>query len=410
MLEAIQSYLPAEWQRTVEFLGAPLWWIPTWQGTVLGGVLGGNTTAEIVAKVVFLLPPVLIVVIGVWATMASVYTLPFRATRVRFITTLAYMWWDLGRSIWFFWVGVIRVLVLLVGWAWGLLKLGARIVVTTLKATIESPFVVLDWTTQRYFKPGVPWIAFLLILCWSALEGTIFTYTLLPTISEVLSNLTGFEPSTAVVTPILWLFLVLLIAGSFACIEGLSRAVRSHDWSQIVTMVFVEFAVMFFEVVFLYRELVDAITPWVYQQSGIQMGLVSTLVVAGLGWMGVRGMTWFLFGRWGTPALVSILSRETISQQEGAAIPTQMTSQVHVIGDAIAVLKKEIEWFKQEGRHVAELLSLPILQLLAVALNFPIVVVRGDPMFHLPFHSLDEVVAKVGLARESSSGPRRASA
>jgi hypothetical protein len=410
MLEAIQSYLPAEWQRTVEFLGAPLWWIPPWQGMLLGGVLGGSTMAEIVAKVVFLLPPVLVVVVGVWATMGAVYTLPFRATRVRFVTTLAYMWWDVGRSIWFFWVGVIRVLVLLVGWVWGLLKLGARIVVSTLKATIESPFVVLDWTTQRYFKPGVPWIAFLLILGWSALEGTIFTYTLLPTINEVLSNLTGFEPSTAVVTPILWLFLVLLIAGSFACIEGLSRAIRSHDWSQIVTMVFVEFAVMFFEVVFLYRELVDAITPWVYQQSGIQMGLISTLVVAGLGWMGVRGMTWFLFGRWGTPALVSILSRETISQQE-ASMPAQLTPQVHVIGDAVATLKQEIDWFKEEGRHLMELVSLPILQLLAVALNFPIVVVRGDPMFRLPFRTLDEVVASVGLAGgERGSVTRRASA
>ena len=390
MLEAIQSYLPAEWQRTVEFLGAPLWWIPGFQGTLLGNVLGGSSTAEVVAKALFLLPPVLVVVVGVWATMASVYTLPFRATRIRFVTTLAYTWWDMGRSIWFFWVGVIRVLLLVIGWAWGLLKLGARIVVSALKTTIESPFVVLDWTTRRYFQPGVPWIAFLLILGWSALEGTIFTYTLLPTITEVLSNLTGFEPSVAVVTPILWLFLVLLIAGSFACIEGLSRAIRSRDWSQIVTMVFVELAVMFFEVVFLYRELVDAITPWVYQQSGIQMGLISTLVVAGLGWMGVRGMTWFLFGRWGTPALVSILSRETISQAE-ATMPAQLTPQVHVIGDAVGALKKEIEWFKEEGRRLAELMTQPILHQQAVALNFTNVVVRGDPMLRLPIRSLEEL-------------------
>jgi hypothetical protein len=410
MLEAIQSYLPAEWQRTVEFLGAPLWWIPGWQGTLLGNVLGGSSTAEVVAKVVFLLPPALVVVVGLWATMASVYTLPFRATRIRYITTLTYSWWDMGRSIWFFWVGVARVLLLAVGWVWGLLKLGGRIVVSTLKTTIESPFVVLDWTSRRYFQPGVPWIAFLLILAWSALEGTIFTYTLLPTVTELLANLTGVEPTTAVVTPILWLFLVVLIAGSFACIEGLSRAVRSRHWSQIVTMVFVEFAVMFFEVLFLYRELVDAMTPWIYQQSGYQMGLVSTLVVAGLGWMGVRGMTWFLFGRYGTPALVSILSRETISQQE-ATMPAQLTPQAHVIGDAVAALKKETEWFKEEGRHMAELLSLPILQLLAVALNFPVVVVRGDPMFRLPFRSLEEVVASVGLASsERTSVSRRASA
>ena len=33
-------------------------------------------------------------------------------------------------------------------------------------------------------------------------------------------------------------------------------------------MVIVESAVMFFEVIFLYRELIDAITPWIAQQSG----------------------------------------------------------------------------------------------------------------------------------------------
>jgi hypothetical protein len=412
MLEAIQSYLPAEWQRTVEFVGAPLWWIPGWQGFMLGNVLNGVTTAEIVAKVVFLLPPVLVLVVGVWATMGALYTLPFRATRIRFVTTLAYTWWDVGRSMWFFWVGVIRVLLLLVGWVWGLLRLAARIVVSTLKATIESPFVVLDWTSRRYFQPGVPWIAFLLILGWSALEGTIFTYTLLPTISEVLSNITGFDPSVAVVTPILWLLLFLLIAGSFACIEGLARAVRTRQWGQIGQMLFVEFFVMFFEVVFLYRELIDAITPWVAQQTGgqIQLGLTSTLLLAGFGWVGIRGMTWFLFGRYGTPALLSILSRETISQPE-SAMPAQVPAQANVLGEAVDALKKEIDWFKDEGRHVAELLSLPILQLLAVALNFPIVVVRGDPMFRLPFRSLDEVVAKVSLATgERTPVARRASA
>ena len=35
MLEALQSYLPSEWHRTVEFFGTLLWWIPDWQGTFL---------------------------------------------------------------------------------------------------------------------------------------------------------------------------------------------------------------------------------------------------------------------------------------------------------------------------------------------------------------------------------------
>ena len=126
--------------------------------------------------------------------------MPFRANRVRFVTTMAFGWWDLGRSIWFFWVGVVRVLVLLVGWVWGLLRMAWRFVIHALRTMIESPFVVLDWTSRRYFQPGVPWIAFLLILGWSALEGTIFTYTLQPTMMEVLSNITGFDPNPAIVS------------------------------------------------------------------------------------------------------------------------------------------------------------------------------------------------------------------
>jgi hypothetical protein len=409
MFESIQNYFPAEWQRTVEFLGAPLWWIPGWQTVVVGSAVGGATAWELVARALFLLPPALVLVVGVWATMASLYTLPFRANRVRFVTTLAFGWWDLGRSIWFFWVGVVRVLVLLVGWVWGLLRMAGRFLVHALRTMIESPFVVLDWTSRRYFQPGVPWIAFLLILGWSALEGTIFTYTLQPTMMEVLANITGFDPNPAIVTPILWIILFLLIGGSFACIEGLSRALRSRHWGQIVQMVVVELAVMFFEVVFLYREFVDAITPWVAQQTGVQLGLVATLLLASFGWVGVRGMTWFLFGRYGTPALVSILSRETISTGE-AAMPAQLPLPASIVTEAIAGFKKELEWFKREGRHVAEVLSLPILQLFAVAVNFPVMVVRGEPIFRLPFQSLDDVLAGTSLTVREGSAPRRATA
>src|SRR5574341_1174777 len=228
---------------------------------------------------------------------------------------------------------------------------------------------------------------------------------------EVLSNITGFDPNPAIVTPILWILLFLLIAGSFACIEGLARAIRTRQVGQIVQMVMVELAVMFFEVVFLYRELVDAITPWIAQQTGgqLQLGLVATLLLAAFGWVGVRGMTWFLFGRYGTPALLSILSRETISTGE-AAMPSQLPLPGSIVSEAIAGFKKELEWFKAEGRHVAEVLSLPILQLFAVAVNFPVTVVRGDPIFRLPFQSLDDVLANSPLAVREGGAARRATA
>src|SRR5207244_18168 len=101
--------------------------------------------------------------------------------------------------------------------------------------------------------------------------------------------------------------LFIIIGGSFACIQVLNEAIQTRAIGQIVSMVLVELAVALFEVLFLYRELIDAITPWLAQQ-GFQLGIVGTLGLALLGWVGVRGMTWFLFGRFGTPALLAILA------------------------------------------------------------------------------------------------------
>lgn len=413
MFETIQSYIPAEWQRTVEFLGAPFWWIPEWQATVLAFVLYGDGLFDTILRRTFLLLPTLVLVVGLWVSTASLYTLPFRAERSRFVTTMAFTWWDAGRCLWFFWTGALRFVVVLVGWVWSSLRLGGKLIVQGLHQVLRSPFVALDWTARRYFKPGMPWVAFLLTLGWSALEATIFTYTLLPTLMEVLANITGFDPNRAIVTPILWMLLALLIAGSFACIDVLAHAVRDKKVGRIVQMMFVEFFVMFFEVVFLYRELVDAITPWIAQQTGgaVHLGLTATLSLAVFGWIGIRGMTWFLFGRYGTPAILSVLSRETLTYNEDTA-PGTPARQPAPFRDAVHALKAETAWFKQEARSVFELVTLPVLQLLAAAINFPVVAVRGEPLFSLPFRKLDEVLAAtpVPAADNEGRGKRRSTA
>ena len=69
-----------------------------------------------------------------------------------------------------------------------------------------------------------------------------------------------------------------------------------------------------------------------------------------------------------------------------------------------AVIPKELCYlsidefkFKQEARYVFELLSLPVLQVLAAGLNFAVVVIMGRPTFTLPFKNLDQVMAGTPL-------------
>ena len=407
-----QDVSPDQWssilQTVAGWLVQGLTWIPERQQAVFDFVLLGGTPWELALKWLFLLLPAGVLVAGVWCTTASLYTLPFRSGRGGFIVSLVACWWDALRSMWFFWAGVVRFLVVMVGWVWGLLRTFAQLLWRSIKSAVASPFAMLDWTSRQYFQPCVPLFAFLLVLLWSAIEATIFTFTLRPTMSELLAEIAGYEVNATALTALLWMFLFPIIAGSFACIQVLNEAIKSRQVGQIISMVLVELVVAFFEVLFLYRELVDAITPWLAQQ-GLTLGVGGTLAFAFFGWVGVRGMTWFLFGRYGTPALLGVLARQTITvDQQTTNVP--LPTPPDFWRGPVNALKAESEWFKQEARQVFELMSLPVLQLLAAALNFAVVVILGRPMFTLPFHSLDDVLASTPFAKGApATGERRAS-
>jgi len=169
----------------------------------------------------------------------------------------------------------------------------------------HSQQAMLDATSRR---PSAPW-AFVLLIVWSAVEATIFTFTLRPTMSELLSDLTGFTVNPIALVVLLWIFLTIIIAGSFACIQALNNAIEAKHIGNIVQMILVQIVVAMFQMLFLYRELIDAMTPWLAQQ-GVTLGVVATFGLAFLAWVAVRGMTWFLFGRLGAPALHAALSRQ----------------------------------------------------------------------------------------------------
>ncbi len=397
-----------QWSWMVTQLWSWIWsgmsWILDLQHLVFGYVLGGESAALTVLKATLLLLPAAVLVISLWAMMISLYTLPFRSGRGYFLTALLMSWWDVGRMAWFYWAGMGRFLFVLAGWLGSLVKAFVRLTWNAIKGALNSPFAVLDWTSRRYFQPGVPWLAFLLLLLWSAIEATIFTFTLRPTMNELLADLTGFEPNPIMLSALLYIFLFFLVGGSFACVQALNDAIKSRQYGTIISMVLIEAVVAMFEVLFLYRELVDAITPWMAQQ-GFNLGIGGTLAIAFAGWLGVRGMTWFLFGRYGTPALIAVLARETISR-EGANVDMTPPRQPDFWRAPITALKAEVDWFKKEAREMFELLTLPVLQLVAAGFNFCLVVLLGRPLFTLPFRSLDEVLAATPLSMERKPAAR----
>jgi hypothetical protein len=393
MQDPVNAFQTQQWSWILSTLWSWIWaglaWILDWQESVFRTVLGAPSFWGVVGGALLLFLPAAVMVAGVWGTMVSLYTLPFRLGRAgSLLQSLLISWWDGLRMVWFYWAGLVRFLIVFVGWIWGLLKLVVQLAWGTLKGAVTSPLAVLDATARR---PGVPWAAFFLLIAWSAIEATIFTFTLRPTMSELLADLTGYEVNGFFLVVILWVFLWVLIAGSFACIQVLNDAVKTRQVGQVISMVLVEIAVAMFEVLFLYRELVDAMTPWLAQQ-GVELGVFGTIGLAFFGWVGVRGMTWFLFGRFGAPAMIGLLSRQAFGQEHGAAGGGESGTADFWRGP-LGALKAEREWFKKEAREVFELVSLPILQLIAAGFNFGFVVFAGRPYFGLPFRSIDDVLA-----------------
>jgi hypothetical protein len=376
-------------QQLVQWVVAGLAWIVPFQAKVFGFVLQGNSFWSLAGRAILLFLPAGAFAFGLWGTMVSLYTIPFRLGRsVTLLQSIALAWWDALRMVWLYWAGLARFLIVLVGWLWGLLKLSVQLVWGTLKGAVTSPLAMLDATSRR---PGVPWPAFFMLVFWSMIEATIFTFTLKPTASELLGELTGYEVNGFAFIVLLWLFLWVLVAGSFACIQVLNEAFKSKKYGQIVSMVAIEIAVAMFEVLFLYRELVDAMTPWLAQQ-GVQLTAIETIGLAFFAWVGVRGMTWFLFGRFGAPAMIALLGRQAFAV-EGAAGHGPAPQMADYWKGPIAALKAEREWFRKEGRELFELASLPVLQVVAAALNFLFVVFTGRGHFTLPFKSIDDVLA-----------------
>src|SRR3989475_12947218 len=224
--------------QLLDWVMAGLAWIVPFQSRVFSTILQGNSFWALAGASILLVLPAAVFVAGIWGTMVSLYTIPFRLGRsVPLLQSVALAWWDALRMVWFYWAGLVKFLIVLVGWTWGLLKLSVQLIIGTLKSAITSPLAMLDATSRR---PGVPWPAFFLLIIWSMIEATIFTFTLKPTASELLGELTGYDVNGFAFITLLWLFLWVLVSGSFASIQVLNAAFKSNKYGQIVSMVAIE--------------------------------------------------------------------------------------------------------------------------------------------------------------------------
>src|SRR2546422_728951 len=195
------------WEAVSRMLLAPIAWIVGMQKWFLEFFLSSSSGWAAAGKLILLLLPVLLFVAAIWCTQLSLCTFLSRPARVKFAGMMVLSWWDAARAVWFYWIGLFQLVVVAIGWCLTLARLALRLAMEALRQLLIAPFTFTGRLSRSYFQPGVPWIAFFMLVFWSLLEATIFTYTLFPTVSEVLADLVGME-APRLAGPVLYLFLL----------------------------------------------------------------------------------------------------------------------------------------------------------------------------------------------------------
>lgn len=384
MQEFITAF-PEQWRQLIGLLISPIAWIPRTHDVLMDFFFHSPSVWAATAKYVLLLFPAMLGLAAIWCTQLSLYTLPFRSGRLQFVSALLLTWWDAARAVWLYWMGLVRLVAVLAGSLVVLAGFVFRTAAHAVRHLAMIPFMMSGRMAERYFQPGVPWVAFVVLLLWSFLEAAVFTHVLFPPITEILSDLAETQAAANVVGPTLFVFVLLLVLGSFACAQALADAVRSRQMRFLGQMLAVEVFVAFFEVMFLYREMVVTFAPWFAEHPAV------TIATATGGWIGVRALTWFLFGQYGTAPLIAVISRRPLAPPEARAFASTPAAVPAWWEAPLRDFRNEIEWLYAKGDRLLEYLALPALHIIAASVNFGMVLVASRPVFQLPFKHLEEI-------------------
>ncbi len=343
------------------------------------------------SKRIFLLLPVMAIILGCWFTAACTLTAVFRPNRQAFVMELFVTWWDLGKSIAMFWGGIFKFVFTLFITLLSALKVAVLGIWALIQEVLLMPLRLLGNASRGVVGSRVPWIAVCLTLFWCLLEDVIFTYVTTPLVVDTFSNITGDDLSVTTVRIMLFVFLLVVVLGSYAVLSTFVGSFKQKSIAAIIGIGVVEIVVLFVEVVFLYREFVDALVPWFAQYSeNFELGIFWTLAIAAFVWFGIRSLSWVLFAAHGTPTIMAVIQGKGLAlakRRESASLPRSPLST-----NFMNKIKEDMIWIQKAGDDLLASFILPPLQVIAAAINFCTLLVSGKHLFELPIKSMADAI------------------
>lgn len=400
--------LEGPWKYVGLILTFPL----AFQGKFLSFAWGAGDPTELLAlKRLLLLLPTLAFIGSCWITVASMISILFRSDRKDFLQALFVTWWDLGRSIFSYWAGLLKFILNFVGWVYGIVKLILIGLAFSIKDLLLMPLKVVSEVSQGSLREGVPWPAIILMMTWTMIEAMIFTFVMTPLVIDVLDGFSEGDFTGGLGLEItLYLMFSMFVLGSYAVIHTLGQALEARDIPKIIMYSFVEIIVAIVETVLFYREFVDALIPWFAQYAGddFDLGLMGTLSIAFFIWLGFRCMTWFLFGSSAIPMLLAVIQRTGVKgYSQNSKVSTMAKADAKemfaYVTTTVDLFKKDMNWVQEKGDYIFSSFIIPPLQVVAACINFCTLLISGKHLFQLPFRSYQEILD----ARELISSIRK---
>lgn len=344
-----------------------------------------------IGKRLLLLLPAAVIILGCWLTILSSLSTVVRHNRKEFIVSLLMTWWDLGKSIISFWGGIFKFAFTLTMGILGLFKVLTLGIWSLIQEILLTPFKLLKSLGQNVITSKVPWIAVYLTILWALVEATIFTYVTTPLVLDTLSNITGESLSMNLLRIPLFIFLFFIVLGSYAVLSTMIDVIKQKNVSAIMGIVVIEIIVLMVEVLFLYREFVDSLVPWMAQYSeGFELGIFWTLAISGFVWFGIRSLSWILFASHGTPPIMNVIQGRGLESKNANQNQTP-SKMVDISFDFMEKIKKDSQWIQEKSEEVLASFMLPPLQVIAAALNFLTLLFIGKHLFDLPFKKFSDI-------------------
>jgi hypothetical protein len=296
----------------------------------------------------------------------------------------------MGKSIFFFWGGIIKVFFNFSIALLGFLKISVLGVWSILQEIVLIPFRMLRSAGQNVITSPIPWIAVFLTIFWCIIEAMIFTYVMTPLVVDTFSNITGEQVQVSFIRIPLFTFLLFIVLGSYAIISTMVDSVKNKNIPAVVRIMVIEMVVLFVEVIFLYREFVDSLVPWFAQYSEtFELGISGSLLISSFVWFGIRSLSWFLFAGQGTPTIMTVI------QGRGLTFPTRpempRTRVLDFSAEIINKIKQDAHWIQKRGEELMASIMLPPLQVIASGINFCTLLINNNHLFELPFRDLESI-------------------